>query len=249
MHITIQSDVFGIILLTTLICVLVIFLSKKIQKLNPLEKPKGLVFGAILLVQNLQKQVDDSVGKKVGKILGPYIVTIAIYIFLSNISGLFGMDSPTGNLSVTLALTLIAWTVQQIAQFKYSGAKAYFHEFLEPFVFFLPMNIFSKFSTILSMSLRLFGNVLCGGIILSVVSTFCQTLSTSIIGLFTTPSSGVFNFMAPILTPVLHAYFDLFSGFIQTLIFITLTMVFIGNEIPDDIKNQKEAEQKTIQQS
>ena len=42
--------------------------------------------------------------------------------------------------------------------------------------------------------------------------------------------------MAPLIAPVLHAYFDLFSGFIQTLVFVTLTMVLIGNDMPEDVK-------------
>jgi len=42
--------------------------------------------------------------------------------------------------------------------------------------------------------------------------------------------------MAPVLTPLLHCYFDLFAGFIQTLVFVTLTMVLIGNDMPDEAK-------------
>ena len=46
------------------------------------------------------------------------------------------------------------------------------------------------------------------------------------------PFIGQFNFIGPIIAPVLHAYFDVFSGFIQMFIFITLTQVYIGNELP-----------------
>ena len=71
---------------------------------------------------------------------------------------------------------------------------------------------------------------------MSLIYSFTEGISNALIGLFAT-SGSVFNFMAPVLAPVLHAYFDVFSGFIQTLIFITLTMVFIGNEMTDDMKN------------
>ena len=50
------------------------------------------------------------------------------------------------------------------------------------------------------------------------------------------PTDSAFNFVALILAPALHFYFDLFAGFIQTLIFITLTMVFVGNELPEEMK-------------
>ena len=132
-------------------------------------------------------------------------------------------------------LTIITWVLVQIAQLKAGGFKAYMHSFIEPIPVFLPMNIFGKFSTLLSMSLRLFGNVLCGGIIMSLVYSFTSWCSTALIN-FIVPVGSAINFIAPILTPALHFYFDLFAGFIQTLIFITLTMVFIGNEVPEEMK-------------
>ena len=62
-----------------------------------------------------------------------------------------------------------------------------------------------------------------------------QILSNALAGLVGA-KGNVFNFMAPIITPILHAYFDLFAGFIQTLVFVTLTMVLIGNDMPDEVK-------------
>lgn len=246
MHITLQSDVFAIIGLTALISVFTIVMSKKIDRLDPLAKPKGLCLCMILLVKMLKDQVETNVGKKVAQNLGPYIVAIACFIFLSNISGLFAVSSPTANYSVTLTLAALTWVFQQIAQFKSQGVKGYFHAFLEPFFVFLPMNIFGKFSALLSMSLRLFGNILCGSVIMSLVYTFCNYLSTSIVHLFAPGAGFVFNFMGPILAPALHAYFDLFAGFIQTLIFITLTMVFIGKDLPDSIKNEAPADSQPV---
>lgn len=160
LHLTIQSDVFVILGVTILLCLAVIALSKKIDKTDPLAKPHGLVLLAIMLVETLDNQVKDNVGPRIAKNLSPYVTTIAIYIFLSNILGLFGFSSPTGNYSVTLMLTIITWVLVQIAQLKAGGFKAYMHSFIEPIPVFLPMNIFGKFSTLLSMSLRLFGNVL-----------------------------------------------------------------------------------------
>ena len=235
MHLKIQADVFVIIGLTLLLCIAAIWVSKIIDKADPMEKPKGIVLGAIILCTWIDGQVKDNVGTKISKLLSPYVITIAVYIFISNILGLFGFANPTANYSVTLTLTIITWTMQQIASLKAGGFKAYMHSFIEPIPVFLPMNIFGKFSSLLSMSLRLFGNILCGSIIMSLVYSFTQYVSNAIVGLFISNAS-VFNFIGPILAPVLHAYFDVFAGAIQTLIFITLTMVFIGNELPDDMK-------------
>lgn len=85
------------------------------------------------------------------------------------------------------------------------------------------------------MALRLFGNITCGGIMMQLVYSGSQILSNALAGLVGA-KGNVFNFMAPIITPILHAYFDLFAGFIQTLVFVTLTMVLIGNDMPDEVK-------------
>lgn len=234
-HLEIQSDVFVIIGLTAILCLAVIALSKKIDQTDPLAKPGLLVSAILWLITSLDSQVKSNVGSKISKRLTPYIITITIYIFIANILGLFGFASPTANYSVTLMLTIITWTMTQIAQLKAGGFKAYMHSFIEPIPVFLPMNIFGKFSSLLSMSLRLFGNILCGSIIMSLLYSFTGWLSTSLVSMII-PVTSAFNFLALFVTPVLHAYFDLFAGFIQTLIFITLTMVFIGNELPDDMK-------------
>lgn len=235
-HLTIQSDAFVIIGLTAILCLLIILISKKIDQADPLAEPKGVVLLALWLCEALDNQVKGNVGNRISKNLSPYIISIAIYIFISNIIGLFGFTSPTSNWSVTLTLTIITWVMIQMAQLKAGGFKAYMHAFIEPIPVFLPMNIFGKFSTILSMSLRLFGNILCGGIIMQLVYSFTAWCSGALVGLIVPSADFVFNFVGPILAPILHAYFDVFAGFIQTLIFVTLTMVFIGNELTDEIK-------------
>ena len=87
-----------------------------------------------------------------------------------------------------------------------------------------------------SMSVRLFGNILCGGIMMQLVYSATGALSNKI-GELLGAKGGVFNFIGPLVAPILHAYFDLFAGFIQTLVFVTLTMVLIGNDIPEDVRN------------
>ena len=124
----------------------------------------------------------------------------------------------------------------QVAELRYGGFKAYMHAFLEPIAPMLPMNIIGKFSTMLSMALRLFGNITCGSIMMSLVYMGTANLSNAIAGLVGIQGT-VFNFMAPIITPILHMYFDLFAGFIQTLVFVTLTIVLLGNDIPEEEKD------------
>ncbi len=233
---TIQSDVFTIIIETVIIGLAIVLLSGKIKRMDPFAKPNGIITAVLMGVESVYNMVRSNVGDRYADSMTPYILVLWVYIFLSNIISLFGLSSPTSNLSVTLLLSLITWVLIQIVEFKFQGVKGYFHSFLEPIAVMLPMNIFGKFSTMVSMSLRLFGNILCGGIMMQLIYSFCQYLSNSVVGLFASVGGNVFNFLAPVVAPILHAYFDLFAGFIQTLVFVTLTVVLIGNDIPEEIK-------------
>ena len=233
---TIQSDVYTIILETILMAAAIIALSKKFDKADPLAKPTGILTPILWAVETVHRTCRENVGDKMADRLTPYVLVLWAYIFISNIISLFGFSSPTANLSVTLLLAFITWVLIQITELKFQGIGGYLHSFLEPIPVMLPMNIFGKFSTMVSMSLRLFGNILCGGIMMQLIYTFTQFVSSKIVGLFTSSDIYVFNFVAPIVAPLLHAYFDLFAGFIQTLVFVTLTVVLIGNDIPEEIK-------------
>ena len=86
----------------------------------------------------------------------------------------------------------------------------------EPFFLFFPINLIGEFATPISMSLRLFGNILSGSVMLALVY-------------------GLLPKVATLIWPAaLHAYLDLFSGAIQTFVFIMLTMVFVADAIGDE---------------
>ena len=92
---------------------------------------------------------------------------------------------------------------------------------------------------LLSLSLRLFGNALAGFTLMSIIYYALGNLSTLIFGMFI-PSGWASIILPPFITPVLHLYFDVFSGVIQTLIFVMLTMIFISQEDPEEeIENVK----------
>ena len=233
---TVQSDVYVIILLTVIIGIAFVVLSKILDKADPLEEPKGVVRLVVLGATAVYNTVRSNVGSKTADHLTPYIIVLWVYIFMANTISLFGLQSPTANLSVTLLLAFLTWLCIQYTELKYGGLKSYLHAFFEPLAVMFPMNVIGKFSTMVSMSLRLFGNITCGGIMMQLIYAAAQGLSNMIAGWFGA-SGSVFNFMAPILTPILHAYFDLFAGFIQTLVFVTLTIVLIGNDMPDEVKD------------
>ena len=232
---TVQSEVYVIILLTVILGIAIVVIGKKVEKADPFAEPQAILKPVLLGMTTVYNSVKTNVGKATADKLTPYITVLWVYIFMSNTVSLFGLESPTANLSVTLLLAFITWVLIQITELKYGGWGAYLHAFIEPIPLMLPMNIVGKFSTMCSMALRLFGNITCGGIMMQLIYAGAQLASDAIAGLLGAEGS-VFNFMAPVIAPLLHAYFDLFAGFIQTLVFVTLTMVLIGNDMPDEAK-------------
>ena len=234
MTITIQPQFPVIIALTIIIVICLKLISNKLKKFDPLSKPTGLVTVCIMLVEYIDQFVSEITNKKMAERLAPYICSIAIYILFSNYIGLFGFENPTKNWSVTLALALVTFVLIQKADIQYNGIKSYIHSFFEPiFLFFVP-NFFGTIAPLISMSLRLFGNLLSGSIIMELVYGMGNTISNAFWSLF--GIKDVFNFVGPVIAAPLHVYFDLFSGFIQTYIFIMLSAAFIGNKIPEEQK-------------
>ncbi|HYE09510.1 MAG TPA: F0F1 ATP synthase subunit A [Patescibacteria group bacterium] len=142
--------------------------------------------------------------------LAPYIGTISIFILLSNIVGLLGIRKvPTTDYSVALGFALTTFIFVQTHQFRSHGIKSYFGELLQPYPVFLPLNILEKITPVLSMSLRLFGNITAGVIIMELAYSSLRDLSVFAMAFVPLP---------------LHFYFDIFDGFLQTMVFVILTM-------------------------
>ena len=225
MSVVIQKEIPSILIITVLLCVLCVVAGKKIKAADPYEKPKGLVFAALYLVEWIDGMVKEIMGEKSVKRMGPYIGSLALYLACANLSGLFGFNTPTMNLSVTLSLAFITWVLIQRAALKSSGVGGYLHGLIEPFPFMVAGNFISKFTPLVSLSMRLFGNILSGSIMMSLVYTATSKVSDLLIGKLVH-----FNIVGVILAPILHAYFDVFSGLIQMYIFISLTMALVANE-------------------
>ena len=231
LHITIQKEILSLIIVAAFIIAMCFVINRALKKADPLARPKGLVLLAIWFVDLIDNQVLTIVQKRFVKNLGPYIGTLCVFLFLSNILGLFGFNPPTMNYSVTLTMALITWIMIQFNAIRDNGIGSYIHGFFEPIVPFVIPNIFGKVAPLISMSIRLFGNILSGSIIMSVIYSGCLFLSNLILGFF---GLGGFNFVGVIVAPFFHAYFDVFAGFIQMFIFISLTMVFISNELKEE---------------
>ncbi len=180
-----------------------------IKKADPYKVPGKFINFIEYLVETIDNLTKANMGEKHGLKFSNYIGTLLFFILLANISGLFGLRSPTADFGVTLALALVTFVLIHYNGFKYQKS-AHITNLFKP-ILLTPINIIGEIATPISLSLRLFGNVLSGTVMLGLVY-----------GLL--PKAILLLVPAP-----LHGYFDVFSGAIQTYVFCMLTMVFIAN--------------------
>lgn len=215
-QITVQVELIFSLIITVFLGILFVYAGKKVMAANPLEKPKGVVLvceTGIEMVYNYMKSIMPS---RFEKNYYPYFAMMFVYLIFANLSGLIGFDSPTSNYSITFAITLITFALIQYNAFKKKGGFTYFKELLWP-----PTNILGAVSPLISLSMRLFGNILSGTILMTLVYQFTGWLSGFLLPV---------NVLGPVVAPFLHAYFDVFAGCIQTLVFVTLSSILIAIE-------------------
>ena len=136
----------------------------------------------------------------------------AVFIVTMNLLGLVGITPVTNNFSVTLALGLISFVVIQGYTMKKIGIGHYFLGYGQPMLMMLPINVIERVMLPVSLSLRLFGNILAASFLVELVYESLDKIA----------------WIAQIGLPVpLHAYFDIFDGCIQMVIFVMLTMINI----------------------
>ncbi len=206
---------------TSHVCILIVFLvligffiAARIAMNKATEVPGTFQNIIELIVEKLDGMVEGVMGKWSPKFRN-YIGTIFLFILLSNISGLFGLRPPTADYGTTLALGLITFTLIHYNQFKYQKVKGVIKGLCDPWPIWAPINIIGDCAVPISLSLRLFANVLSGLVMTTLVY-------------------GLLGKIAVIWPAALHVYLDLFSGAIQTYVFCMLTMTYITNACNTD---------------
>lgn len=172
----------------------------------------GKVQAAIELgIEFLNNVVEDNMGEGKKKFV-PYIGALGIYLFLFNMVGLFGVKPPSADFSVALGIALTTFIIVQGYTIKTLGLGGYFKGYASPIPVLLPINILERVMLPISLSLRLFGNMFAGAMIMELIYEMLNGLSSILtIGL-----------------PIpFHLYFDVFDGTIQMIIFVMLTMINI----------------------
>ncbi|MBI9084439.1 MAG: F0F1 ATP synthase subunit A [Desulfobacterales bacterium] len=164
-----------------------------------------------LIVRQLYGLTEEALGKQLAKTYAPMICALFLFLLLSNWLGIIPMlEEPTKDLNIPLGLGILGFVIAHYAGIRAKGFKTYFKAYFEPVFFLMPLNLVGEMAKIVSISFRLFGNIMGGSIIILVVSHLTYSL---------------------VLPPFLNAFFGLFVGTIQAFVFTMLTVVYISVQV------------------
>ncbi len=164
-----------------------------------------------MIVMGIRTQIKEVSNDNPLKYL-PLIGTFFLFILLSNLLTIIPFfKAPTGSLSTTLAFAMCVFLMMPYYGVKNAGVKGYLKKYLEPTPFMLPMNVLSDISSTFSLAFRLYGNVLSGMVIATILIM-----------------------LAPLLVPLPLQILGLLTGSIQAYIFALLAIVYISSVSPQE---------------
>jgi F-type H+-transporting ATPase subunit a len=177
--------------------------------------PKGLQNVVEMMVETFDKFFKDSAGERFA-FLGGWFFMVFAFLLLANLSGIFFLRPPTADWTVTVSFALVTFFLIHAMGIKFRGW-GYLKSMFEPFIggkipnlLLFPLNLIGELARPISLSFRMFGNILSGFILL---------------GLFYSMVPIALKFLFPV---ILHAYFDLFAAVLQTYVFTVLSLSFIS---------------------
>ena len=197
-----------------LLIVLAIFIRIKLRKFESV--PKGFQNVVEVVVEAFDNLVRGVTGERL-MYLGNWFFMVAAFILFSSLGGMLGLRPPTADWATTFAFSLVTFMLIHALGIRYRKGK-YLKSFIEPNIIFLPLNLIGELARLVSLSFRLFGNILTGLILMPLIYTLLPL---------------IFRFGLP---AFLHAYFDIFTGVLQTYIFCILSLSFITTAAPFENK-------------
>ena len=164
-----------------------------------------------LIVSVFYDLTEDALGEELGQKYAPLICALFMFLFLCNWLGIFPhLEEPTKDLNTPLSYGIMGFVIAHHAGIKAKGIKTYLKDYCEPMFIMAPLNVIGELAKVISISFRLFGNIMGGSIIILVVSYL------------------TFNLVTP---PFLNAFFGAFVGTIQAFVFTMLTLVYIAVQV------------------
>jgi F-type H+-transporting ATPase subunit a len=167
------------------------------------------------LVGAIRGQVEQSMGLSVAPYTIPLGVALFLFILFCNWIELIPTEhhlpAPTADANTTWALALMVIIWVHVASIRRNGAGRYLGHYTQPLIGLLPLNIVEELVKPVSLSLRLFGNIFAGGIMIEIIGLLPKTVLWLPHGLWT--------------------LFDLFVGVIQAIIFTLLTITYFSLQL------------------
>lgn len=176
--------------------------------------PSGLQLAFESVTEQIEQQVDDQIGIKTAPFVVPLAITLFVFILLANWISIVPhaweeyIRPPTADVNLTFAMAFFVIAAVHITGIRVRGARHYFGHFLKPYAFMLPLEILTEVAKPFTLSLRLFGNILAGGVMVAVLTLLPTGFD--------------------VLPIVVWKLFDLFVGVIQAFIFALLTIIYFG---------------------
>ncbi|MDD5180020.1 MAG: F0F1 ATP synthase subunit A [Gallionellaceae bacterium] len=164
-----------------------------------------------VVVLTLKKQIEEVGLRQPEKYLG-FLGTLFLFVASANLCTIFpGYEPPTGSLSTTAALAICVFVAVPFYAIREHGLRGYLKNYLQPTFLMLPFNIISELSRTLALSIRLFGNMMSGAMILGILLT-----------------------ITPFIFPIVMSALGLLTGMVQAYIFSILATVYIAAAMRDD---------------
>ena len=179
------------------------------RKIDFLPNPFQVV--AEFIIGTFYSLTKDALDAKMAKKYFPLICGLFMFLLLSNWLGILPkLSEPTRDLNTTLGFGVLGFFIAHHAGIKAKGFKGYASGYFQPIFFMAPLNVIGELAKVISISFRLYGNILGGSIIILIVSHLIYGL---------------------VLPPVLICFFGLFVGSIQAFVFTMLTLVYISVQV------------------
>jgi len=181
--------------------------------------PKGVQASGEVFVDAINNFVKDSMPHK-WKSYAPYIGTVVLFLGLMNTCGMFFLrlgehtiiKPPTRNFAIPVAMAVMTILIVIGSGIKVKGIKGFIKSLFEPMWFLFPFNLLEFIIKPLSLSMRLFGNILGAFILMEMI----------------------INGLPLIFPAIASLYFDLFDGLLQAFIFMFLTTLYIAEEVEEE---------------
>ena len=221
--VNVTETVFWAVIVAAAMIVFALFAGRNLKR-----NPRGLQAVGELIVEFVYNFVKNTMGKQ-NLSFAPFIGTLFFFLIICNALGMLGQRAATADVNFAFALGLMVFFLIQYNSIKSKGLLGYLGHFYDrdmPMlirIIMLPIKIIEEIVFPVSLSFRLFGNILAGYIILELYMGLMHSVSA--------------KFHAPlpffqIITPLpVNAFFDMFEPFLQAFVFSMLTMSFIARAI------------------